>query len=103
MANFDFDLDAAVSVSDLRGDDWPSRLAKYGQLRVERRGDVVGILVSRKQWQSLKALIADFERRLETAEDEFVGRLIESREGVALRHGEELRTLTARELQVREL
>ncbi len=103
MANLDFELDAAVSVSELRNDEWPARLAQYGHLRVERRGDVLGILVSRKQWQSLKSIIADLEHRLEAAEDEIVGRVIEQREGASLRQGEVLRSQAQRELRRRGL
>ncbi len=64
---------------------------------------MLGILVSRKQWQSLKSIIADLEHRLEAAEDEIVGRVIEQREGASLRQGEVLRSQAQRELRRRGL
>lgn len=59
----DFDLDAAVTVSELRREsDWVARLKQYGKLRAERRGRgpsaVVGVMVTPDVWRTIKELLA---------------------------------------------
>ena len=91
-----FDLDAAVSVSDLRREgSWRELLTRYGKLRVERRGRgesaVVGVLVTPEVWRQLRdALVA-----ADAAEEEDVAHLIDSREGGHLLQGKDLANRTA--------
>lgn len=91
-----FDLDAAVSVSDLRREgSWRQLLTRYGKLRVERRGRgnsaVVGVLVAPEVWRQLRDLLM----AAEAAEEEDVARLIDAREGAALLQGKVLAERTA--------
>ncbi len=87
----DFDLDAAVTVSELRREsDWESRLERFGKLRVERRGRgpsaIVGVLVAPEVWRALKEMLT----RLDALEEAEVARLIEAREGAPLASGPDL-------------
>jgi diphthamide synthase subunit DPH2 len=91
MAELGFDLEAAVSLSELRGEEWPNRLEHFGKLRVERRGEVVGVLLSRQQWQAVAETIRELEQRLETAEDEIVRTIIDRRSDAKLKRGPSLR------------
>lgn len=91
-----FDLDAAVSVSDLRREgSWQQLLARYGKLRVERRGRgesaVVGVLVAPEVWRRLRDALA----AAEATEEEDLARLIDAREGAQLLQGKDLASRTA--------
>ena len=87
----DFDLDAAVTVSELRREsDWLTRLEQFGKLRVERRGRgpsaVVAVLVAPDVWRAVKQLLA----RLDAMEEAEVARLVDEREGEPLASGQDL-------------
>lgn len=86
-----FDLDASVSVSDLRAEAaWQRLLVRYRKLRVERRGRgrsaVVGVLIAPGVWQEVCRLLAAQEAG-EARTDE---QLIDQREGGGLVQGEPL-------------
>ncbi|MHB1842850.1 MAG: hypothetical protein ACYCO4_06970 [Sulfobacillus sp.] len=86
-----FDLDASVSVSDLRAEaSWQRLLIRYGKLRVERRGRgssaVVGVLLAPPVWREVCRLIA----AQEAAEERAVEQIIDSRAGGELLQGQEL-------------
>ena len=63
-----FDLDADITVSELRHEDvLDHRLATHRQLRVRRRNDTLGVLVEASAWREL----ADYVRRLESQLDRY--------------------------------
>jgi hypothetical protein len=87
----DFDLDAAVTVSELRREsDWESRRERFGKLRVERRGrgpsTIVGVMVAPEVWRTIKEMLT----RLDAIEESEVARLIEERDGAPLVSGPDL-------------
>ena len=100
----DFDLDAAVTVSELRREtDWVKRLEQYGKLRVERRGRgpsaIIGVMVLPEVWRAMKEII----ERLDAVDEAEVARLIGERSGAKRVRGKELleqtRTLLGEEMR----
>ncbi|MBE3590656.1 MAG: hypothetical protein IMW98_07530 [Firmicutes bacterium] len=70
-----FDLDAQVSLTELRQPEWRRRLAAAGKLRVVHRHEVVGVLLSPDAWravQRLEAYAEQLEEQLEQLEIERV-------------------------------
>ena len=94
-----FDLLDDVSVTELRGEDWPGRLTRAGKLRVQRRGEVMGVLLSVAEWHRLSAAIEAYERQLEELEDERDRQLVAERAGAPLERGTSLSGGIDRELR----
>lgn len=108
MDELRFEMDAAVSVSEMRREEvWRKRLGRFKQLRVERRGrgesGVVGVLVSPERWRAIEASQRRLEAQLEALEDEIAGRIIDEREGAPLVRGRKLREAVSRRLKERGL
>lgn len=90
MSDLRFDLEDDVSVTELRElDRWQSRLAKAGKLRVQRRGEVVGVLLSPAEWNAVKAQIEDGRDRA----------IVASRNDGELLSGKKLQIALERELK----
>jgi hypothetical protein len=100
MAELRFNLDDDLSVSDLRKvEDWTSRLSHSGKLRLQRRGEVVGVLLSPNAWRELTAQNERYEEALHLLENERDRNIIEEREGGKLLRGKALRDALGRELK----
>lgn len=94
MPDLRFGLEDDVSVTELRElDRWQSRLAKAGKLRVQRRGEVVGVLLSPAEWNAVKAQIEDGRDR----------GVVASRTGGEVLTGKKLRSSLERELKKAKL
>lgn len=95
-----FDLDDDLSVSDLRKvDAWAPRLSEAGKLRLQRRGEVVGVLLSPSTWRELTAQNQRYEETLRLIEDERDRKIIAEREGGKLLRGKALHGALGRELK----
>lgn len=85
-----FDLDADVTVSQLRTTNWQAALRRFGRLRVQRRGrgeaSTVGILVTPETWRAITEALDALEQ-FETAQ---VATLIDARSGSPLETGDTL-------------
>ncbi|TAM56313.1 hypothetical protein EPN52_14445 [bacterium] len=108
MKDLKFEMDAAISVSEMRHEEtWRKRLGRFKQLRVERRGrgesGVVGVLVSPERWRAIAASQERLEAQLEALEDEVASRIIEEREGAPLLQGRELSAAVSKRLKQRSL
>jgi len=80
MIDLRFELDANISLSELRNEkELTERLGHFHKLRVQRRGDTVGVLISRDEWQDIAEAIKQYESLLEEAEDAVVKRIIDER------------------------
>jgi hypothetical protein len=100
MADLKFDLEDDLSVSDLRKvDEWEPRLSHVGKLRLQRRGEVLGVLLSPRAWRELREQSERYEQALRLLEDERDRRIIAEREAGPLLGGEELRDALRRELK----
>ncbi len=78
MPDLKFDLDDDLSVSDLRRvDEWTPRLQKTGKLRLQRRGETLGVILSAREWKALKARTERAEEALRLVED---SRIVSERE-----------------------
>lgn len=100
MAELKFDLDDDLSVSDLRKvDSWAPRLSETGKLRLQRRGEVVGVLLSPTAWRELTAQNERYEQALRLIENERDRQIIAEREGGKLMRGKPLRDALSRELK----
>lgn len=90
MSDLKFDLEDDVSVTELRElDRWQSRLTKVGKLRIQRRGEVVGVLLSPAEWNAVKTQIEDGRDRL----------VVTSRADGKVATGKTLRSSLERELK----
>jgi hypothetical protein len=66
----DFNLDADISVSELRQDDvLDARLRTFHRLRLRRRNDVLAVVVQADTWRTLAAHVRNLEAQLERFED----------------------------------
>jgi hypothetical protein len=65
-----FDLDDDITVSDLRGEAWPERLSEVGKLRVQRRGQTVGVLLSPHEWHVLRKALDRYASLFAWVEDD---------------------------------
>jgi hypothetical protein len=100
MSDLKFDLEDDLSVSDLRKvDEWEPRLSEAGKLRLQRRGEVLGVLLSPRAWRALKEQTERYEQVLRLIEDERDRRIIAQREADPLLRGEELRDALGQELK----
>jgi hypothetical protein len=100
MTDLKFDLEDDLSVSDLRKvDEWEPRLSEAGKLRLQRRGEVLGVLLSPREWHALKGIHERYERLLDLVEDERDRRIIAEREGGTLLEGKELTDALEQELK----
>jgi hypothetical protein len=100
MTDLKFDLEDDLSVSDLRKvDEWEPRLSEAGKLRLQRRGEVLGVLLSPRAWRALKEQTERYEQILGSIEDERDRRIIAERDEPPLLRGEELRDTLQREFE----
>ncbi len=100
MAELKFDLDDDLSVSELRKvDTWAPRLSQIGKLRLQRRGEVVGVLLSPSAWRELTAENERYEQALRLIENEHDRKMIAERESGKLLRGKPLRDALSRELK----
>jgi hypothetical protein len=91
MADLKFDLDDALNISDLRKISlWEPRLSKIGKLRLQRNGEVLGVLVSPSEWRALAERAQAYERAFRAIEDARDRRIIAEREDGDLLIGDEL-------------
>jgi hypothetical protein len=75
-----FDLDADISVSELRQEDvLGERLGAHRRLRLRRRNDILGVVVSADEWRAHTDYVRDLEARVERHEDDAVRALISER------------------------
>ncbi len=75
-----FDLDADITVSELRQEELlDERLHVHHQLRLRRRNEVLGVVVAADHWRELAAYVRQLEAQVERHEDEAVRRLIAQR------------------------
>jgi hypothetical protein len=84
-----FDLDDDISVSDLRGEAWPERLTEVGKLRVQRRGQTVGVLLSPHEWHALRKALDRYASLFAWVEDDADRALFLAREDGEFRGGPE--------------
>lgn len=65
-----FDLDASIGVSDLRSEARVEvSLQEHARLRVQRRGEAVGVLVAPSAWRQLVAYVERLERAVADLDD----------------------------------
>lgn len=87
-----FRIDADVSLSQLRhGEEWTDKLREHQKLRVQRRGDTLGVLLSREAWQAIGEQIMRYEAIVEELEDAEAERLIDHRSDAKLEQGDVLK------------
>ena len=104
MIDLRFELDANISLSELRNEkELTDRLGHFHKLRVQRRGDTLGVLISRDEWQEIAEAITQYEALLEEAEDAIVKRIIDERAGGELKSGEAFKTDITKRLMARGL
>jgi hypothetical protein len=100
MADFKFHLEDELNVSDLRKvDEWEPRLSEAGKLRLQRRGEVLGVLLSPRAWRALKEQTERYEQMLDNIEDERDRRIVAKREEHLLLRGMELGDAVESELR----
>jgi PHD/YefM family antitoxin component YafN of YafNO toxin-antitoxin module len=104
MVDLRFELNADVSVSDLRNEKvWSERLDHLRKLRILRRGNTLGVLVSLDEWETISSAIAQYEAALEDAEDAIVKRLIDERAGASRQRGQALKSEVIKKLKASKL
>jgi len=74
-------------------------LSKAGKLRLQRRGEVIGILLSPGAWRELTSQNERYEQALRFIENEHDSRIIAKRDGDALTRGKALSAAVGRELK----
>jgi hypothetical protein len=75
-----FELDADISISELRRDDvLDQRLRDFRQLRLRRRNDTLGVVVAADYWRFLAAYVRDLEAQVERYEDAAAGAIVAQR------------------------
>jgi PHD/YefM family antitoxin component YafN of YafNO toxin-antitoxin module len=102
MSLVEFDLDANLRLSELRQEGRiEESLQVHQRVRVQRRGDLVGVLVSPEAWRAIVAELEELQRTVaryveeaERAEDAAARALIEAR----TLEGDDARRLTMEEL-----
>ncbi len=74
------DLDAEISVSELRSEElFDRRLQAHSALRLRRRNDLLGVIVSTERWKSIEETIRHLSAALEQLEDAATSSLSERR------------------------
>jgi len=87
-----FGLDADVSLSQLRnGEEWTDKLREHQKLRVQRRGDTLGVLLSKEAWHAIGEQIMRCDAIVEQIEDAEAERLIDQRSDAKLEQGAALK------------
>ncbi len=100
MTELKFDLDDDLSVSDLRKvESWAPRLSEVGKLRLQRRGEVIGVLLSPSAWRELTSQNERYEQALRLIENERDSNIIAEREGGRLARGKALSDALGRDLK----
>jgi hypothetical protein len=102
MSDLKFGIDDDVNVGDLRQvREWEQRLRDRGKLRVKRRGEVLGVLVSPAAWAVLEQNTNSLREILGRIEDERDTRIVEEREreGAEFLSGETLASAVESELK----
>lgn len=67
-----FDLDASIGVSDLRSEARvEASLHEHARLRVQRRGEAVGVLVAPDAWRKLVTYVEQLERTVADLEERY--------------------------------
>jgi len=75
-----FDLDADVAVTDLRSEDLlAGRLRAHPALRVRRRNDVLGVLVTPEHWRAIADHVLHLEQLVDGYENAAVEQMISRR------------------------
>ena len=87
MPHLHVELDDDITVTDLRGETWPERLVEAGKLRVQRRGQTVGVLLSPQEWRALRQALGRYEALFDRLEEDGDRRLISEREEGVLGRG----------------
>jgi PHD/YefM family antitoxin component YafN of YafNO toxin-antitoxin module len=78
------DVDAEISVSELRSEEvFDRRLRAHSALRLRRRNDLLGVIVSTERWKSIEETIRRMSEALENLEDAATLSLIERRASTA--------------------
>lgn len=91
MFDSGFALDASVGITELRNDAWLGRLERFGHLRLERRGEVLGVVLSPQEWRTLIEHLERSAQLLEEAESTLCARIVDTREDAQPMRGEQLR------------
>jgi PHD/YefM family antitoxin component YafN of YafNO toxin-antitoxin module len=74
------DVDAEITVSELRSEETlDQRLQHHSALRLRRRNDLLGVIVSTERWKSIEETIRNLNAALEQLEDAATLALIEQR------------------------
>jgi PHD/YefM family antitoxin component YafN of YafNO toxin-antitoxin module len=74
------DVDAEITVSELRSEDtFDRRLRDHAALRLRRRNDLLGVIVSTERWKTIEETIRSLTAALEKLEDAATVTLIEQR------------------------
>jgi PHD/YefM family antitoxin component YafN of YafNO toxin-antitoxin module len=78
------DVDAEITVSELRSEEtFDRRLQAHSALRLRRRNDLLGVIVSTERWKSIEETIRNLNVALEKLEDAATLTLIEQRVATA--------------------
>ena len=75
-----FDLDADISVSELREEQLlDERLHAHRRLRLRRRNDVLGVIVAADEWRAHAEYVRELEAQIERHEEQAVRALVTER------------------------
>ncbi len=75
------DIDAEITVSELRSEElFDQRLHDHAALRLRRRNDLLGVIISTERWKSIEETIRQLTAALEKLEDAATLALIDQRE-----------------------
>jgi PHD/YefM family antitoxin component YafN of YafNO toxin-antitoxin module len=78
------DVDAEITVSELRSEaTFDQRLQAHSALRLRRRNDLLGVIVSTERWKSIEETIRNLNAALDKLEDAAMLTLIEQRVAAA--------------------
>jgi PHD/YefM family antitoxin component YafN of YafNO toxin-antitoxin module len=74
------DVDAEITVSELRSEEtFDQRLHDHAALRLRRRNDLLGVIVSTERWKSIEETIRTLTAAVEKLEEAAVLSLVERR------------------------
>ncbi|HTU71522.1 MAG TPA: hypothetical protein VMF11_14565 [Candidatus Baltobacteraceae bacterium] len=75
-----FDLDADITLSELREEDTlRKRLEAHHRLRVRRRSDVIGVLVDAHAWRAIESHLRELEQVIERYEEQAAHTIVADR------------------------